>query len=747
MSINRSKTKKNTSTKVSDEPVANTNMESELNNVLSQLAAGMIGLQKSFEGLSMLVKEKGDNKKPHCSNESPDSSFIYIWKELGGNHNAFSPGCRTHPQAFIKKLKKLFLDAGVPENHRVGLAISCLRGTAADWASIKEDSFPTFTDFEHAFIEQYWGMAKQRDLFLNLSYGRHESGSLSEYFMNLVNQANFLTERIPEEKLTKMLSKHFPSEIQRGIVTMGLKTIDEIDEYLREVDDVRREAPVGQGNNSRENTNGRNRRQNNESVGYTNEGSRGQGQGSNWRSQPQGNSYAVSNEGQGDVNVRQVMSHLTTFNDENVFLSSDSESEEVSEQSKFKSPILRAKVGSVQSDIIVDSGSEVSAVSEKFFDGIKQYVKVPVLPVSGLAISPAFGAKRQCIKWQILLSIQLLSHQNIDLDVKCLVIPGLNCDILFGCDWLASFKASIDFQSSKVSFSYGDEAFTIPFHSEVDTDGQLSVNLCSSSSDILEEAGVGKNSVLSLHRLSSNFEGWREDQLNDSWTANKLSFLEDLSSSVPVLSDSEYRTYRWYVVHEGLLFKRGDALCPGSKLCVPRSQVLELVRAKHEQSGHFGKNKILARMKDYFYWPKMQKHIRQFVAACGFCQKVKPSKVSRGLLNSVSSEKPGELVCLDLIGPLPTSRGGVTQLLVVVDAFSKYVRLYPLKRAPTRSILNKIMGEYVVKIQKPKCLLSDNGTQFTSKKWGKELAKMGIQIKPYQFIFPKKISLNDIIGR
>nr|CAI5829092.1 unnamed protein product [Callosobruchus analis] len=224
-------------------------------------------------------------------------------------------------------------------------------------------------------------MAKQRDLFLNLSYGRHESGSLSEYFMNLVNQANFLTERIPEEKLTKMLSKHFSSEIQRGIVTLGLKTIDEIDEYLREVDE-------------------------NERASYTNEGSRGQGQGSNWRSQPQGNSYAVSNEGQGDGNVRQVMSHLTAFNDENDFLNSDSESEEVSEQSKFKSPILRAKVGSVESDIIVDSGSEVSAISEKFFDEIKQHLKVPVLPVSGLAISPAFGAKRQRIKWQILLSIQ-----------------------------------------------------------------------------------------------------------------------------------------------------------------------------------------------------------------------------------------------------------------------------------------------------------------------------------------------------
>nr|CAH7745333.1 unnamed protein product [Callosobruchus chinensis] len=641
------------------------------------------------------------------------------------------------------------VNAGVPENHRVGLAISCLRGTAADWASIKEDSFPTFTDFEHAFIKRYWGMTKQRDLFLNLSDGRHESGSLSEYSMNLVNQANFLTERIPEEKLTKTLSKHFPSEIQRGIVTMGLKIIDEIDEYLREVDDVRKEAPVGQSNNSRENTNGRNRGQNNECVGYTNEGSRGQGQGSNWRSQPQGNSYAVSNEGQRDGNVRQVMSHLTTFNDENDFLSNDSESEEVSEQSKFKSPILRAKVGSVQLDIIADSGSEISAVSEKFFDGIKQYVKVPVLPVSGLAISPAFDAKRQRIKWQILLSIQLLSHQNIDLDVKCLVIPGLNCDILFGCDWLASFKASIDFQSSKVSFSYGDEAFMIPFHSEVNTDGQLSVNLCSSSSDILEEAGVGKNSVLSLHRYSNaKFKIATSNADTDEVSRNRLEnvllqysgvfsenpgCVKSYVHRVEMEDESPFNAPLYpipFIYREEVKTQmKRDFIPPPNPSELLLSFKKGVVLSTIDLTASYWQ--ILARMKDYFYWPKIQKHIRQF--------KVKPSKVSRGLLNSVIPEKPGELVCLDLIGPLPTSRGGggVTQLLVVIDAFTKYVRLYPLKRATTRSILNKIMGEYVVKIQKSKCLLSDNGTQFTSKKWGKELVKMGIQIKHISVYFPE----------
>lgn len=55
-------------------------------------------------------------------------------------------------------------------------------------------------------------------------------------------------------------------------------------------------------------------------------------------------------------------------------------------------------------------------------------------------------------------------------------------------------------------------------------------------------------------------------------------------------------------------------------------------------------------------------------------------------MNSVVVNKPGKLICVDLMGPLPPSRGGVTQLLVVLDAFTKFVRLYTLKRAKTKNI-------------------------------------------------------------
>ncbi|KAF2887949.1 hypothetical protein ILUMI_18224 [Ignelater luminosus] len=69
------------------------------------------------------------------------------------------------------------------------------------------------------------------------------------------------------------------------------------------------------------------------------------------------------------------------------------------------------------------------------------------------------------------------------------------------------------------------------------------------------------------------------------------------------------------------------------------------------------------------------------------------------------------------MGPLSVSRGGATQLLVTVDAFSKFVKLYPLRRATTKAILNKLQNDYFPNYGTPQKILSDNGTQFRSQTW------------------------------
>jgi hypothetical protein len=91
--------------------------------------------------------------------------------------------------------------------------------------------------------------------------------------------------------------------------------------------------------------------------------------------------------------------------------------------------------------------------------------------------------------------------------------------------------------------------------------------------------------------------------------------------------------------------------------------------------------------------------------------------------------KPGELVTIDLYGPLPTGRGGVKHLLVCLEVFSKHVTLYPLKSATTKSCINKLTTHYFKETIKPEVILSDHGSQFSSPSWRKALSELDIQVR------------------
>ncbi|KAG5892733.1 hypothetical protein JTB14_001104 [Gonioctena quinquepunctata] len=141
-----------------------------------------------------------------------------------------------HPMIFLDKLNNILREAGVPDECEKGLALACLKGAAADWGSIKEDSFTTYEDFEKAFKDRFWGVEKQRKHFLELTYGRFESGNRSEYLLNLVRQSVFLDEKISDEKL---IVKHFPAVVQRGIITNnGFTKFEEVEGFLLNVDDT-----------------------------------------------------------------------------------------------------------------------------------------------------------------------------------------------------------------------------------------------------------------------------------------------------------------------------------------------------------------------------------------------------------------------------------------------------------------------------------------------------------------------------
>ena len=188
--------------------------------------------------------------------------------------------------------------------------------------------------------------------------------------------------------------------------------------------------------------------------------------------------------------------------------------------------------------------------------------------------------------------------------------------------------------------------------------------------------------------------------------SNKLKFLEENN----VLYVKLYDSNEW-------------------KLCLPRALVNTTRKSAHEQFGHAGAYKLFAYLNEFFFWRRMKSDIKSYTKGCDLCQRVKFLNYKmEGAYQFLKTSEPNEMVSVDFYGPLPRSVGGVQYLFVLQDLFSKLVTIYAIKKANTRTCLNKLINHYVLHIGIPKRILSDHGTQFVSPQWKAKLESLGLEV-------------------
>lgn len=163
------------------------------------------------------------------------------------------------------------------------------------------------------------------------------------------------------------------------------------------------------------------------------------------------------------------------------------------------------------------------------------------------------------------------------------------------------------------------------------------------------------------------------------------------------------------------------------RLYVPNDSRMEVLKSMHDDSvsGHLGASKTLARVKEKYYWPGLAKDINNYVRTCEACQVNKyPNKnikVPMGAQKECSG--PWETIAVDFTGPFPRSKKGNRYLLVIVDIFSKFCILKPMRQADTRSMVNFLENDVFLVFGVPSKIVSDNGPQFTAKLYKNLLEK------------------------
>ena len=105
----------------------------------------------------------------------------------------------------------------------------------------------------------------------------------------------------------------------------------------------------------------------------------------------------------------------------------------------------------------------------------------------------------------------------------------------------------------------------------------------------------------------------------------------------------------------------------------------------------------------------------------------------QGLINPVEKPKqPFETLHMDCLGPLPISNDGFKHILVIVDAFTKYCILTPMKTVTTAETKDKI--QHVLSLfGTPKKIIMDSSTSFKNTSFPKYLKEWQIE---YHFTTP-----------
>ncbi|XP_057766647.1 uncharacterized protein LOC130987060 [Salvia miltiorrhiza] len=145
-------------------------------------------------------------------------------------------------------------------------------------------------------------------------------------------------------------------------------------------------------------------------------------------------------------------------------------------------------------------------------------------------------------------------------------------------------------------------------------------------------------------------------------------------------------------------------------------------RARYENycccGGHTGFRFLVRKIiRAGFYWPNVNKDVREFVRKCEACQRhAERINVPGETMGVMYAACPFDKWGIDIVEKLPTAPGGKCFLIVAVDYFSKWVEAEAVAKIDEVTVERFIWRNICCRFGVPRIIVSDNGTQFTGQR-------------------------------
>ena len=155
----------------------------------------------------------------------------------------------------------------------------------------------------------------------------------------------------------------------------------------------------------------------------------------------------------------------------------------------------------------------------------------------------------------------------------------------------------------------------------------------------------------------------------------------------------------------------------GDRLVAPVAIQHWLLAQAHDNSlsGHSGPERTLKKILQNWFWPSIRRDVTAYCRACHECAKCNLAAHARpGLLKPLPScTAPFDRVHMDLL-QLPTTATGFKYVVVIIDAFSRWVELIPIRSKEALPVAEAIITGWVCRHGAPRNFTSDLGKEFTN---------------------------------
>ena len=138
----------------------------------------------------------------------------------------------------------------------------------------------------------------------------------------------------------------------------------------------------------------------------------------------------------------------------------------------------------------------------------------------------------------------------------------------------------------------------------------------------------------------------------------------------------------------------------------------------HPSAGHFGTQATSARAALKFYWPGMNAELKRKVRNCDTClAKIQQVNLKGGEHKPRKHGFPGEVLYIDLVGPMPETDKGDRYIATMQDGFSRYCAATTIPNKEASTVANALLDTWVTRFGCPVRIHSDQGKEFHNKIW------------------------------